>query len=80
MTIPTVVDAENPSPTSILSLFGDGERRERAQGSPDPRDRRTVIKWSFASDPEARRSVVTRTLMDILLISSIVNGLILVYV
>ena len=55
-TILTVVVVENPSRTSTPYLFGAGVRKVRGQGNLDQRDPRTVIRWSFASVPEVKRS------------------------
>lgn len=54
--IPTVVDVENPSLTSILCLSGAGVQKERGRGSRVLRDRLGVTRWSSASDLEAWRS------------------------
>jgi hypothetical protein len=56
MIILMVVDVVNPSPTSILSLFGVGPQKANARVSLDPKALKTVIRWSFGNALGARRS------------------------
>ena len=49
---------ENPNRTNIRYLFGVGVRKVQEQENPDRRDPRIVIRWSFASALEGKKSKV----------------------